>query len=52
MDVQSSLNRISFLEDEVHRCYTEIEEKEVEIEIYQDALKEFESCLKKLKVRA
>nr|UVY00945.1 MAG: hypothetical protein [Bacteriophage sp.]UVY07269.1 MAG: hypothetical protein [Bacteriophage sp.] len=51
MDVQSLLNRISFLE-EVHRCYAEIEEKEVKIEAYEDALNEFESCLKKLKVRA
>lgn len=50
MDVQSLLNRISFLEDEVHRCYAEIEEKEVEIEAYEDALDEFESCLNKLKV--
>ena len=52
MDVQSLLDRISFLEEEVHRCYAEIEEKEVKIEEYEDALNEFESCLKKLKVRA
>lgn len=53
MDVQELLDRISFLEEEeVHRCYAEIEEKEVEIEAYEDALNEFESCLKKLKVRA
>lgn len=32
MDVQSLLDRISFLEEEVHRCYAEIEEKEVKIE--------------------
>lgn len=38
MDVQSLLNRISFLEDEVHRCYAEIEKKEVKIEAYEDAL--------------
>ena len=31
MDVQSLLDRISFLEEEVHRCYAEIEEKEVKI---------------------
>lgn len=49
MDVQELLDRISFLEDEVHRCYAEIEEKEVKIEAYEDALNEFESCLKKLK---
>lgn len=52
MDVQSLLDRISFLEDEVHRCYAEIEEQEVKIEAYEDALNEFESCLKKLKVKA
>ena len=32
MDVQSLLDRISFLEEEVHRCYAEIEEKEKEFE--------------------
>ena len=31
MDVQSLLDRINFLEDEVHRCYAEIEEQEVKI---------------------
>ena len=29
MDVQEILNRNSFLEDEVHRCYAEIEDYEV-----------------------
>lgn len=52
MDVQSLLNRISFLEEEVRRCYAEIEDYEVKIEEYEDALNEFESCLKKLKVQA
>lgn len=52
MDVQEILNRNNFLEDEVHRCYAEIEEQEVKIEAYEDALNEFESCLKKLKVKA
>ena len=63
MDVQSLLDRISFLEDEVHRCYAEIEDYEVKIEAYEDALKEvkieayedvlneFLSCLKKSKVK-
>ena len=51
MDVQSLLDRISFLEDEVHRCYAEIEEKEVKIEEFEDALDEFLSCLKKSKVK-
>ena len=39
MDVQSLLDRISFLEEEVHRCYAEIEDYEVKIEAYEDALK-------------
>lgn len=52
MDVQSLLNRISFLEDEVHRCYAEIEEQEVEIEPYENALNQFKNCLKALKVKA
>lgn len=52
MDVQSLLNRISFLEDEVHRCYAEIEEQEVKIEAYENALNEFMSRLKESKVRA
>ena len=52
MDVQSLLDRISFLEDEVHRCYAEIKEQQVKIEVYEDTLNEFKSCLKKLKVRA
>lgn len=51
MDVQSLLDRISFLEDEVHRCYAEIEDYEVKIEEYEDALNEFLSCLKKSKVK-
>ena len=52
MDVQSLLNRINFLEDEVHRCYAEIEEQEVKIEAYEDVLNEFKSRLKELKVQA
>jgi len=52
MDVQSLLDRISFLEDEVHRCYAELEDYEVKIEAYEDALYEFERCLKESKVRA
>lgn len=51
MDVQSLLNRISFLEDEVHRCYAEIEDYEVKIEAYEDALNEFKRCLKESKVK-
>lgn len=52
MNTQELLDRINFLEDEVRRCYAEIEEKEVKNEAYEDALNEFESCLKKLKVKA
>lgn len=52
MDVQSLLDRINFLEDEAHRCYAEIEEKEAKIEAYENALNEFERCLKELKVKA
>lgn len=33
MDVQEILNRNNFLEDEVHRCYAEIEDYEVETKI-------------------
>lgn len=51
MDVQSLLDRIRFLEEEVHRCYAEIEDYEVKIEEYEDALNEFLSCLKKSKVK-
>ena len=51
MDVQSLLDRISFLEEEVHRCYAEIEDYEVKIEEYEDALNEFLSCLKKSKMK-
>ena len=51
MDVQSLLDRISFLEEEVHRCYAEIEDYEVKIEEYEDARNEFLSCLKKSKVK-
>ena len=52
MDVQSLLDRISFLEDEVHRCYVEIEDYEVKIGAYEDALNEFISRLKESKVKA
>lgn len=49
MDVQELLDRINFLDDEIRRCYAEIEEKEVEIEAYKDVLNEFERCLKETK---
>lgn len=49
MDVQSLLNRISFLEEEVHRCYAEIEEQKVEIEAYENALNEFKKLFEGIK---
>ena len=57
MDVQELLDRISFLEDEVRRCYADLEDYEAKIEsyedrLYEDTLKEFKNYLKKLKVRA
>lgn len=56
MDVQSLLDRISFLEDEVRRCYAELENYEAKIEEYEDALFEnilidFKKYLKKTKGR-
>lgn len=57
MDVQSLLDRISFLEDEVSRCYAELENYEVKIEAYEDALYEnilndFKKYLKETKGRS
>lgn len=56
MDVQELLDRISFLEDEVRRCYAELEEYKIKIEtyedrLYEDTLKEFKNYLKKTKGR-
>lgn len=47
MDVQSLLDRISFLEEEVHRCYAEIEDYEVKIEEYEAILDKIEAFLEK-----
>ena len=35
MDVQEILNRNNFLEDEVHRCYAEIEDYEVKTKEFE-----------------
>ena len=56
MDVQELLDRISFLEDEVRRCYAELKDYKIKIETYEDALyedvlNEFKSYLKKTKGR-
>ena len=56
MDVQELLDRISFLEDEVRRCYAELEDYKVKIEAYEDALyedvlNEFKNYLKETKGR-
>lgn len=56
MDVQSLLDRISFLENEVSRCYAELENYEAKIEAYEDALYEnilndFKKYLKETKGR-
>lgn len=56
MNTQELLDRISFLEDEVRRCYAELENYRIKIETYEDrlyenTLKEFKDCLKKTKGR-
>lgn len=45
MDVQSLLNRISFLEDEVHRCYAEIEDYEVKTKEFETKIAGLEKLL-------
>lgn len=45
MDVQSLLNRISFLEDEVHRCYAEIEDYEVKTKEFETKIAGLEKML-------
>lgn len=50
MDVQSLLNRISFLEDEVHRCYAEIEDYEVKIKEFETKIAGLEKLLNKQRV--
>lgn len=50
MDVQSLLDRISFLEDEVHRCYAEIEDYEVKIKEFETKIAGLEKLLNEKRV--
>lgn len=45
MNVQSLLDRISFLEDEVHRCYAEIEDYEVKTKEFETKIAGLERLL-------
>lgn len=45
MDVQEILNRNNFLEDEVHRCYAEIEDYEVKIKEFETKIAGLERLL-------
>ena len=45
MDVQEILNRNSFLEDEVHRCYAEIEDYEVKTKEFETKIAGLERLL-------
>lgn len=45
MDVQELLNRINFLEDEVHRCYAEIEDYEVKTKEFETKVAGLEKLL-------
>ena len=45
MDVQEILNRNNFLEDEVHRCYAEIEDYEVRTKEFETKIAGLEMLL-------
>lgn len=45
MDVQEILNRNNFLEDEVHRCYAEIEDYEVKTKEFETKIEGLEKLL-------
>lgn len=45
MNVQELLDRINFLEDEVHRCYAEIEDYEVKIKEFETKIAGLERLL-------
>ena len=45
MDVQEILNRNNFLEDEVHRCYAEIEDYEVKTKEFETKIAGLERLL-------
>ena len=52
MDVQSLLDRINFLEDEVHRCYAEIEDYEVKIKEFETKIAGLKKLLNKQRGKA
>ncbi len=52
MDVQSLLDRINFLEDEVHRCYAKIEDYEVKIKEFETKIAGLEKLLNKQRGKA
>lgn len=45
MDVQEILNRNNFLEDELHRCYAEIEDYEVKTKEFETKIAGLERLL-------
>ena len=45
MNTQELLNRNSFLEDEVHRCYAEIEDYEVKVKEFETKIAGLEKLL-------
>lgn len=47
MNTQELLNRNSFLEDEVHRCYAEIEDYEVKVKEFETKIAGLEKLLNK-----
>ncbi len=50
MNTQELLNRNSFLEDEVHRCYAEIEDYEVKIKEFETKIAGLEKLLNEQRV--
>lgn len=52
MDVQELLNRNAFLEDEVHRCYAEIEDYEVKVKEFETKIAGLEKLLNKQRGKA
>lgn len=50
MGVQELLNRNAFLEDEVHRCYAEIEDYEVKIKEFETKIAGLEKMLNRQRV--
>lgn len=45
MNIQELLNRNAFLEDEVHRCYAEIEDYEVKTKEFETKIAKLEKLL-------